>query len=325
MIRKALAILVISLLASAPALAADVVKMDCNAIYGSSSIHTQGAMYFAEKVKEYSDGTVQITVHPGGALGFKGPELLKSVKDGTLPMSDILMGVVSGSEDVFGLSTYPRLVDSFKEANRFYQTARPYYEKACEKWNQKFLYAAPWPPSGLVANRAIQAPSDFSGLKTRTYDKNGAFFLEELGANPMSLPWGEVPSALSTGLIDSVLTSSESTNNGALYETLSDFTSIKFAFPLNMLVINMDYWNALSGSQKAAMMKAAAETELHQWDLSQKKTESALQAIKDKGMNTHEPTPEVVEAMDEVAKQMIEDFKQGAGSDAKAALEAFGK
>jgi TRAP-type C4-dicarboxylate transport system substrate-binding protein len=122
-----------------------------------------------------------------------------------------------------------------------------------------------------------------------------------------------------------VLTSSESTNNGALYETLSDFTSIKFAFPLNMLVINMDYWNALSGSQKAAMMKAAAETELHQWDLSQKKTESALQAIKDKGMNTHEPTPEVVEAMDEVAKQMIEDFKQGAGSDAKAALEAFGK
>jgi TRAP-type C4-dicarboxylate transport system substrate-binding protein len=282
-------------------------------------------MYFAEKAKEYTDGTVVITVHPGGSLGFKGPELLKSVKDGTVAMSDILMGVVSGSEDVFGLSTYPRLVGSYDDARRFYDTARPYYEKACEKWNQKFLYAAPWPPSGMVANRAINTPADFNGLKTRTYDKNGAYFLEALGGNPMSLPWGEVASALSTGLIDSVLTSSESTNNGSLYESLSDFTRIKFAYPLNMLVINMDYWKALSASQKAGMMKAAAETELHQWDLSQKKTESALKAIEEKGMKIHEPSDGVVKAMDKVAQQMIDDFKKGAGDDAKAALKAFGK
>jgi len=324
MLRK-LSLVLVMLLLAAPAAASETIKMDCNAIYGATSIHTKGAMFFAEKAKEFSNGSVDITVHPGGSLGFKGPELLKSVKDGILPMSDILMGVVSGSEDVFGLSTYPRLVGSYDEAWDFYQASKPYYEKACAKWNQKMLYAAPWPPSGLVASRAIAKPADFENLKTRTYDKNGAFFLEALGANPMSLAWGEVPSALSTGLIDSVLTSSESTKNGKFWETLSDFTSINFAYPLNMLTINMDYWKALSAEQKDAMLKAAAETEKHQWALSKQLRDDALSVLKDNGMKVHDATPEVVEAMNKVAEQMIEEFKQGAGKDANAALEALGK
>ncbi|HCO12323.1 MAG TPA: ABC transporter substrate-binding protein, partial [Desulfonauticus sp.] len=83
---------------------AEVMKLDCNAIYGPTSFHTQGAMEFARLVEKYSEGSVLITVHPGGSLGFKGPELLKAVKDGQVPLSDILMGVVAGSESVFGVS-----------------------------------------------------------------------------------------------------------------------------------------------------------------------------------------------------------------------------
>jgi TRAP-type C4-dicarboxylate transport system substrate-binding protein len=323
MVKKIILMLAI-LLTAVPAMAAETVKMDCNAIYGDSSIHTKGANYFADKAEKYSGGSVKITVHSGGALGFKGPELLKAVKDGMLPMSDILMGVVSGSEDVFGLSTYPRLVSSYEEAWKFYQSAKPHYEKACEKWNQKMLYAAPWPPSGLVASKAVDSPSDFEGLKTRTYDKNGAYFLEELGANPMSLAWGEVPSALSTGLIDSVLTSSESSKNGSFWEVLSDFTRIKFAYPLNMLTINMDYWNSLSADQKDALLKAAAETEEHQWKRSEQLRDEALEVLKEHGMKVHKAPADVEKAMDEVAEKMIEDFKDGAGEGAKAALDAYG-
>ena len=57
-------------------------KLDLNAIYGPTSFHTQGAAEFAKLARQYSNGSVDITVHPGGSLGFKGPELLKVVKDG---------------------------------------------------------------------------------------------------------------------------------------------------------------------------------------------------------------------------------------------------
>ncbi len=308
-----------------PAAAADPIKMDCNAIYPDSNFHTQGAQRFAELVKEYTEGSVLITVHPGGSLGFKGPELLKAVKDATLPMSDILMGVVSGSDDIFGLTTIPMLVDSYEQARVFYDAARPYYDKACATWNQKLLYAAPWPHSGLFTKKPVNVVADTAGLKVRTYDKNGADFLQRAGASPQSLPWGEVYTALSTGLIDSVLTSATSGVDGKLWEVLSHFTQINYSFPLNMLTINLDYWNALSPVQQEALQRAAVEVEDMQWQASQASVVESLKVLGDNGMTISEMTPELKQGLHEIAKAMLEDMKSKAGADFNAALTAFGK
>ena len=186
-LKKLLMVTIMVMIAAAPTWAGKAMKLDLNAIYGSTSFHTAGAMDFAALVEKYSNGSVVITVHPGGSLGFKGPELLKAVKDAQLPMSDILMGVVAGSEHVFGLSSLPRLAGSFEEAKKLYGDSKPLYERAAAKWNQKFLYAAPWPPSGLVTSRAVASSQDIKGLKTRTYDKNGANFLRELGGGDKPL------------------------------------------------------------------------------------------------------------------------------------------
>ena len=321
--RSLLLMSVMCLVFALPALARDM-KMNCNAVYSATSIHTQGAMKFAELAKEYSDGSIQITVHPGGSLGFKGSELLKAVKDASVPMSDILMGVVAGSEEIFGLSTYPRMVHSFDEAWELYQAAKPSYEKACQKWNQKFLYAAPWPPSGLFTQEPLQELSDLEGLKTRTYDKNGAEFLRKAGASPLAMPWGEVYSALNTGLIDSVLTSSHSGKNGKFWEVLSDFTDIKYAYPLNMLTINMDYWQALSEDQKAAMLQAAEETEAAQWKASENHTVESTEIIEDNGIAVAETNPELAGELDRIADEIFKEFKSKASSDTKKALQAIG-
>ncbi len=313
------------LVCSLTAWGAETVKMDCNAIYPDSNFHTKGAQQFAELVKQKTDGTVLITVHPGGSLGFKGPELLKAVKDATLPMSDILMGVVSGSDEIFGLSTIPLLVSSYDEARKFYEAAKPYYEMACDKWNQKLLYAAPWPRSGLYTKTPVTTLADIEGLKIRTYDKNGAEFLKRAGASPQSLPWGEVYTALSTGLIDSVLTSATSGKDGKFWEVLNNFTKINYSYPLNMLTINMDYWNSLSPEQQKALLEAAAETEDAQWQASQQSVVDSLKVLKDNGMAIAEMTPELKASLEAIAEEMRKDMKADAGTDFNAALAAYGK
>ncbi len=323
-VRKILLGLLMAILISIP-LSAKVVKLDCNAIYGPTSIHTQGAMKFAEFAKKFSNGSIIITVHPGGSLGFKGQELLKAVKDGQVPMSDILMGVVSGSEHVFGVSSLPKLVNSYKEARQLYDEFKPLYQKAAKKWNQKFLYAAPWPPSGLVTKKPVKSAADIKGLKTRTYDKNGAEFLRALGGSPVALPWGEVYSSLRTGMIDSVLTSAESTKNGKFWEVLKYFTNIYYAFPLNMLTINLDYWNALSKDQQKAMLKAAKATEEYQWKISQKKMEDALKIIKEHGMIVNDSTPALNKSMKKAASKIIAKFMKRAKGKEKALLEKYSK
>lgn len=297
--------------------------LNLNAIYGPTSFHTLGAMEFAKLVEKYTNGSVKIVVHPGGSLGFKGPELLKAVKDAQVPMSDILMGVVAGSEHVFGISSLPRLVSNFKEARALYEDCKPLYEKAALKWNQKFLYAAPWPPSGLVTKKEIKSVADLKGLKTRTYDKNGAKFLRELGASPVSMPWGEVYSSLRTGVIDSVLTSTESAKNGKFWEVLKYFTNIYYAFPLNMVTINLDYWKALSKEQQKAMLKAAKEVEEMQWKNSKDRYFSAAKVLEEQGMIINNPTPELEKAMDKAAKKIIDEFMSKAKSKERAVLEKY--
>jgi TRAP-type C4-dicarboxylate transport system substrate-binding protein len=239
-------------------------------------------------------------------------------------MSDILMGVVSGSEEIFGLSTYPRIVKSYDDARELYEAARPYYEKACKKWNQKMLYAAPWPPSGLFTKDPVNTLEDFQGLKTRTYDKNGAKFLRKAGGNSQSLPWGEVYSALNTGLIDSVLTSATSGKDGKFWEVLNHFKKIHFAYPLNMVTINMDYWNSLSSEQKEAVLKAAKETEKAQWKASRKSNKRSLKILKENGINVSEESPELEKELDAIADEIFNEFKQDADQDTKKALEAIG-
>jgi TRAP-type C4-dicarboxylate transport system substrate-binding protein len=323
MYKKIVLLLTAMMLVAATAWAGNI-KMNLNAIYPASNFHSQGAMDFADKVEEYTDGSVKITVHPGGSLGFEGSELLKAVKDASVPMSDILMGVVAGSEEIFGLSTYPRVVHSYAEARELYEAALPYYKKACQKWNQKFLYAAPWPPSGLFTQKKVDSIEDMKGLKTRTYDKNGAKFLKKAGGNPISMPWGEVYSALNTGLIDSVLTSATSGKDGKFWEVLSHFTKIHFAYPLNMVTINMDYWNSLTKEQQEAMLKAAEETEAAQWEASKESNQKSLKILKENGITISEVGPAFGEKLDEFAEEIFKEFKSEADEDTKKALEAIG-
>jgi len=322
--RRILLFTLVLVLAAAFQAGAAEMKMNLNCIYPASNFHTQGAMDFAKKVEKYTDGEIQIAIQPGGSLGYKGSELLKAVKDASVPMSDILMGVVSGSEGIFGLSTYPRIVKSYAEARKLYEAARPYYEKACEKWNQKMLYAAPWPPSGLFTKKAVDSIEDFKGLKTRTYDKNGAKFLRKAGGNSQSLPWGEVYSALNTGLIDSVLTSATSGKDGKFWEVLNHFKKIHFAYPLNMVTINMDYWNSLSSSQQKAVLKAAQETEKAQWKASKKSNQKSLKILKENGIEVSQESPELEKELDAIADEIFNEFKQDADQDTKKALKAIG-
>ncbi|MCG8470909.1 MAG: TRAP transporter substrate-binding protein [Desulfobacterales bacterium] len=320
---KTLFVVTIFVFFSVSAAVAEPMKLDLNAVYGANSFHTQGAMAFAKRVKEHSKDSVLITVHPGGSLGFKGPELLKVVKDGQVPMSDILMGVVAGSSHVFGVSSLPRLVKSYDEAKALYAETKPLYEKSARRWNQKLLYAAPWPPSGLVTKKEIKTSEDVKGIKTRTYDKNGAEFLRTMGGMPLSMPWGEVYASLRTGMIDSVLTSSESAKNGKFWEVLSHFEPINYAYPLNMVTINLDYWNALSKDQQAAMLKAASETEAAQWSASQARSEKALKVIEEMGITVVPESKTLTADLDAAAGEIQKKFLKKAKKSEKAVLSKY--
>ena len=237
----------------AASLVAGNIKMDLNAKYGANNFHTKGAEKFASLVKDYSKGSVNIVVHPGSSLIKGNP--LKAVKDGTVAMTDMFIPFTSGGGKVFGISALPFIAQSYDDAFKLYQISKPAYEKTAKKWNQKLLYSVTWPASGFYSKKDVNSIADFKGVKTRTYDKNSAAFINKAGGSAVALPWGEVYSSLRTGMVDSVVTSSSSGKDGKFWEVLDNYTKINYAYPLQAVTINLDYWNSLDKAQKKQLQK----------------------------------------------------------------------
>lgn len=304
-------------------LMAGAVKLDLNAKYGANNFHTKGAEKYAELVKSYTNGSVNIVVHSGSSLVKGNP--LKAVKDGTVAMTDMFIPFTSGGGKVFGISALPFIASSYDDAFKLYQISKPAYEKVAAKWNQKLLYAVSWPPSGIYTMKAVNSSADFSDVKARTYDKNSANFVKMVGGSAVALPWGEVYSALQTGMVNAVVTSSASGKDGKFWEVLKNFTKISYAYPLQAVTINADYWNALSKDQQDAMLKAAAEIEKAQWDASKEEDKVALKMLSDNGMAISEASDTLKKELDAIAAKMLEEYLADADDSIKKIFEEYRK
>lgn len=310
MLRKAALLATMSV-----ALVAGTVKLDLNAKYGANNFHTKGAEKFAALVGKYTDGGVKITVHAGSSLVKGNP--LKAVKDGTVAMTDMFIPFTSGGGKVFGISALPFIAHSYDDAYKLYQISKPAYEKVAKKWNQKLLYSVTWPPSGIYTNKPVGGSKDFTGVKARTYDKNSANFVKMVGGSAVALPWGEVYSALQTGMVNAVVTSSASGKDGKFWEVLKNFTKINYAYPLQAVTINLDYWNSLSKDQQAKMMQAAKEIEAAQWEASKEENRVALKMLADNGMAVTEASPALKKELDAIAADMLAKYLDGANGSIK--------
>ena len=108
-----------------PAKTAAPVKWVANSVWPPANHQSVGLTEFAKRAKEATKGKVDITVQTGGALGYKGPELLKAVRDGLVPVSDMLTSGVAGDERPLALAG-PNVDDAgrFRIAQQSQQDAR---------------------------------------------------------------------------------------------------------------------------------------------------------------------------------------------------------
>lgn len=315
--------LLFSLAQGTPAWADHAMRL--NAIYPAENYHTLGAVTFAQKVSTYTDGTVNIDVVPDGGLGFKGPELLHAVSAGELVLSDVLMGGVASTERAFGLSSLPLLARSFDHARTLYELARPLYESLCAKWGVVFLYAAPWPPSGLYTKAPVTSLDDLRGLRIRTYDTNGAGLFARLGATPVALPWSDLQPALRFETVEAVLTSTTSGEDGRLHTAFSHFLDLGYAFPLNMMIMNDRSWARLDLDQKTALRRAAAETQRDLWKTARLEHERGMRTITARGITVTAPDDELLDGIARNAEAILDEFQWRAGHEARKVIEAFRK
>jgi len=296
---------------------------NANSVWPPKNLHSVGLTDFAEKVKTATNGDLEMVVSTGGALGYKGPDLLKAVRDGLVPVSDMLISGVAGDEKSFQIVTLPFLVRNFDELRLLLDISRPYFDKSAQKWGQKILYVAPWPGAGLWTKKKITTLEELKGLKTRTYDKNGALVMEAVGATPFALPFSEVYTSLQTGLIDSVMTSTPTAVDGKFWEVLKYFEPLNITIATNMVTVNLKAFNKLPKAQQDALVKIGREMEGTMW-ANVKTWDKEQEAISNKnGIETVKPSTKLVGELEKITEGIRAEWLKGAPADGKKIYDEF--
>lgn len=304
--RTTLGTLIAAGLLAGPAMAQ--VQWDLSTVWPEENFHTINANRFADEVREATDGAVDIAVRSGGQLGFKGPEHLRAVRDGLVPVADVLNIQQIGDEPILGTEGIPFLVSSADELRALHEHLRPVYEEVAARNNQKILYMVPWPTQYLHMDAEASDLAALEGTKVRAPDKNAADMLDAVGMTGVLMPWGEVVPALASGAVEGVSTSAVSGVDGKFWEFLDSIYPTNHVWSSQMVTVNLDAWDALTPEQRTAVEEVAARLEPGFWDVSVAADGESLARLRDAGMTVVEIPEEMMAEFRERTSFMLDDF-----------------
>ena len=91
------------------------VEWDSPLAWPNGNSHVENARTFVKVVGQVTGGAVKINIHPGRSLGFKGPEIVMSIRDGLIPIGDVLLIQQSGENKLLGLVAQPFMTKNLDE------------------------------------------------------------------------------------------------------------------------------------------------------------------------------------------------------------------
>jgi TRAP-type transport system periplasmic protein len=292
--------------------------------YPATSLPGEGDAYFARRVADGTQGTLSIVTMPDARLGYKSREQLQAVAEGKIAMADSFGGALGDELPILGLASLPFVVSDIAQARTLYDAARPAYEAAFAKRNQKLLYSTPWPPSGLWSKREATSSEAVAALSIRTYDRTGTDLFARLGAKASVVSFADLPAKLASGEIDAVLSSGDGGAGRKLWERLPHFSEINYAIPLSFTTVNLDKWNALDAETRGAVGEAAAETEARQWKALDGRLAENYARMRSNNMAIHTSIdPALRERLREAGRVAVEEWREKAGDEGRAILERF--
>jgi TRAP-type C4-dicarboxylate transport system substrate-binding protein len=298
-------------------------RWDLSTAWPPENFHVRNAIKFAAKVKEVTNGEVEITVQPGGALGLKGPETMAALGRGVVPIADYVPIQSVGEVPLMGIGSLPFLAPTYDNLKTLDKIVRPQLDAAAAKFNHKILYVVPWQGHGIYSKDPVQSIEDLKRLKLRTSDKNGTDLFRKLGANPVQLPWSEAVTLLASGALNSMTTSSATGVDSKVWEFTKHFTRIAWMIPTDHVGVNLDAWNKLKPEHRAAIEKAAKDMEPEFWQVAMQEDKTAQEQLVARGMTIADPTPELQAEFKRVGESMWLDFEKRVGSTASDVIKQY--
>jgi tripartite ATP-independent transporter DctP family solute receptor len=269
--------------AAALSLPAAAVEFRSSDVHNADDYPTVAAVrHMSELLDKRSSGKYKIKVFNKGALGSE-KETIDQVKIGALEMTRVNISPMNSICAKTMVPTMPFLFSSVAHMRKALDgPAGEEILKSCE--DQGFVGLAFYDSGArsIYAKKPIKTVADVKGLKIRVQQSDlWVALVGAMGGNATPMPYGEVYTALKTGLIDAAENNIPSFDTAKHYEAVKIYSKTEHSMAPEMLLMSKVVFDKLPPADQALVRAAAKESVAFQrqkWDEQEAKSLAAVKA-----------------------------------------------
>ncbi len=226
---------------------------------GATAATTVAFEEMAAELAEATNGEIQITVLPGGAV-VGATETIEAIQNGLLDGQYTAPTYFAGIDPAMGvlgdtIGAYPDSAtrDRWFTEGGGLELARALYAQ----YDLHLICPVYWPPEQIPSTVPIESVADLEGLRMRAPGGLASDLLSRAGASLVTLGVGESVTAMETGQLDATDLANVALNwalgmhNQAEYSILA-----RHSMAVTEMSVSMEKWNALSADAQGAFEAA---------------------------------------------------------------------
>ena len=231
-----------------------------------------------------TNGRIKIQTFPGAVLGQE-KEAVEQTQLGAIQLARISLGVIGPvvpEVDVFNMPFVFRDINHMRKVIDG-AVGQDLLDKVTA--SPARLVGLGWMDGGsrsLYTKKPVRTPADLKGVKVRMMG-NPLFVdtMNAMGGNGISMAYGEVFTALQTGVIDGAENNPPTMLEHNHYQNAKYYTLTGHLILPEPVVMSKETWNSLTPEQQALVKKVAKEAQLEErqlWDAKVAASEEKLKA-----------------------------------------------
>ncbi len=226
---------------------------------GATASTTLAFEAMAADLAEATNGEIEITVLPGGAV-VGASETIEAISNGLLDGQYTAPSYFAGSDPALGvlgdtLAAYPDSAtrDRWFTEGGGLELARALYAQ----YDLHLICPVYWPPEQIPSTVPIATVSDFEGLRMRAPGGLASDLLSRAGASLVTMGVGESVTAMETGVLDATDLANVALNVALGMHNQAEYSILaRHSMAVTEMSVSMDKWNALSAEAQMAFEDA---------------------------------------------------------------------
>ena len=244
---------------------------------------TQAAYKFAEMVEQKTNGRIHIDVYYGAQLGDE-KSVIEQLQFGAIDFTRVSISPLSEFDKSLNVLQLPYL---YKDAAQMWRVLDGELgEKFLSNVSSSNLIGLSWFDAGARnfynSKRPVTKLADLKGLKIRVQESQLMMgMVAAVGANATPMAYGEVYSALQTGVIDGAENNWPSYESTSHYEVSKYYVLDEHTRVPDMQMISKETWEKLSPEDQKIIKECAKESakiERELWAAKEKASEEKVKA-----------------------------------------------